>query len=137
MRTMRTLLAGLMVAVLAATGVARADDVVVERRGSAAGTIARNTLGGALLGSAVAGGIILYQTQVNDNNDYNWERTLVWGALIGAGAGLVFGVVDATSSGYGMRGLHAPVRDGQSLTLDLRRRDQSRPEVFRLYAARF
>lgn len=139
MRTTRTMYAGVLIAVLGVASVARADEVVVEHRGNPAGTIARDTVGGAVLGSAVAGGIILYETQVNDNNDYNWQRTLAWGALIGAGAGLVLGIVDATSTSYGMQRFQAraPVRDGLSMTLDARRRDQSGQEMFGVYARRF
>ena len=73
------------------------DYVTVERRGSPAGTVLRNTIAGGLVGSAVSGGIILYEMGVNDNEDYNWERTLAWGAAIGLGAGLIWGIVDATS----------------------------------------
>ena len=140
MRTTRAIFAGVMIAVLGLASVARAaEEVVVEHRGSPVGTIARDTIGGAVLGSAVAGGIILYETQINDNNDYNWQRTLAWGALIGAGAGLVLGFVDYSTTSYAMQGLHArtPVRDGLSMTLDTRRHDQSNQELFGVYARRF
>lgn len=122
-----------MVAVLALLGLAaaaRAEDVVVERKRSPVGTVLRDTIGGGLLGSAVAGGIILYQTQVNDRSDYDWGRTLAYGAAIGLGAGLVLGLVDAASSSYGMR-RSFPVHDGMSRALDARR-DQSNTQLFPL-----
>jgi hypothetical protein len=113
------------------------DYVTVERRGSPAGTVLRNTVTGGLAGSAVAGGIILYEMGIEDNDDYNWERTLAWGAVIGLGAGLIWGVVDATTGPtYGMIS-RSPVRDGQSMTLDMRRKDQSGRETFPVFSRRF
>lgn len=122
-----------VVAVLALLGLAaeaRADEVVVERRRSSpVGTVLRDTVGGGLLGSAVAGGVILYQMGVNDREDYDWGRTLAWGAGIGLGAGLILGLVDAASGSYGMVS-RTPVRDG--LSASLRARDQSNTQVFPL-----
>jgi hypothetical protein len=119
-----------MVAVLALLGLAasaRADEVVVERhRSSPVGTVLRDTVGGGLLGSAVAGGIILYQMGINDKSDYDWGRTLAWGAGIGLGVGLVLGLVDAASGSYGMT--RTPYRDGMSMSLN--HRDQSNTQVF-------
>jgi hypothetical protein len=109
--------------------------VRVERRRSTAGIVLRDTLAGGVLGSAVAGGIILYEMGVNDNDDYNWERTLAWGAVIGLGAGLVWGIVDATSEpDYAMIASKAPVRDGLSRSL---KRDGSAVQRFPLVVKRF
>lgn len=127
MRLVRT------VAVLALLGfaaAARAEDVVVERHHSPVGTVLRDTVGGGLLGSAVAGGVILYQMGINDHSNYDWGRTLAWGAGIGLGVGLVLGLVDAASGSYGM--VRTPYRDGQSMSLDVRSRDQSGAQVFPL-----
>lgn len=119
----------------------RAQEVVrVEREPSAAGTVLRSTLAGGILGSAVAGGIILYNREIEDDSDYNWERTLAWGAVIGLGAGLVWGIVDAASEpdyAATTRLARAPVRDGQSLTLDVRKRDQSNRAIGTVFAHRF
>lgn len=132
----RTMIAAALVGVLTLT-TARADEVGVERRrGSAVGTIARNTVGGAVLGSAVSGGIILYRMGIEDESDYDWQETLLWGALIGAGAGLVLGVVDV-ASGPSYELQRSPVRDGSSLTLDLRRRDHSQRQLVPLLSRRF
>jgi hypothetical protein len=124
-------------ALLGTAGSALAQDYVrVERRRSTAGIVLRDTLAGGVLGSAVAGGIILYEMGVNDNDDYNWERTLAWGAVIGLGAGLVWGIVDATSEpDYAMIVPKAPVRDG--LSLSLARRDGSGVQRFPLVVKRF
>lgn len=117
---------------------ARAQEVVrVEREPSAAATIAKSTIAGGILGSAVAGGIILYNREIEDDTDYNWERTLAWGAVIGLGAGLVYGIVDAATAPDYARVARAPVRDGQSLTLDVRRRDESNRTVGTIFARRF
>ena len=142
MRIGKALVAAIAILGLSASA-ARADDyVTVERRGSPAGTVLRNTIAGGLLGSAVSGGIILYEMEINDNEDYNWERTLAWGAAIGLGAGLVWGLVDATSGpDYAAISRspvsRSPVRDGQSMTLDVRRRDQSGREMFSIVQGRF
>jgi hypothetical protein len=127
-----------VVALLGTAGSALAQDYVrVERRRSTAGIVLRDTIAGGVLGSAVAGGIILYEMGANDNDDYNWERTLAWGAVIGLGAGLVWGIVDATSEPDVVARItpRAPVRDGQSLSLA--RRDQSGVQRFPLVVKRF
>lgn len=113
------------------------DYVTVERRRSPAATVLRDTIAGGLVGSAVAGGIILYEMGIEDDDDYDWERTLAWGAVIGLGAGLIWGIVDATSGPDYATIARAPVRDGQSMSLDVRRRDQSGREVFPVLGARF
>jgi hypothetical protein len=122
-------------------GAAHAQDYVeVEREDNAAGTVLRNTIAGGLLGSAVAGGVILYEMGIEDNDDYDWGRTLAWGAVIGLGAGLVFGLVDAASDddlAARSRLARAPVRDGNSLTLDVRRRDMSQKMTMPLLTRRF
>lgn len=126
------------VALLGVVTSASAQEYVgVERRASPAGIVLRNTITGGLVGSAVAGGIILYEMGINDNDDYNWERTLAWGAVIGLGAGLIWGVVDATTGPAYAMVPRDPVRDGQSMSLDVRRRDQSGKEMFPLLQGRF
>ncbi|GAO01983.1 hypothetical protein [Anaeromyxobacter sp. PSR-1] len=139
MRYLRALVA--VVALAVGVQAARADDdVYVRRHANPVGTVARDTIAGGVAGSAVAGGIILYNMGIQDHSNYDWGRTLAWGALIGAGVGLLWGVVDvATAPDYAMRTAvaRAPVRDGQSFTMDLRRRDQSRQETFGLVAGRF
>ncbi|ACL64674.1 conserved hypothetical protein [Anaeromyxobacter dehalogenans 2CP-1] len=138
MRYLRALVA--VVALAVGAQAARADDVYVRRHANPVGTVARDTIAGGVAGSAVAGGIILYNMGIDGNDDYDWGRTLAWGALIGAGVGLVWGIVDvATAPDYAMRtaAMRKPVRDGQSFTMDLRRRDQSRQETFSLVAGRF
>jgi hypothetical protein len=121
-----------------ATASARAQEVVrVDREPSAAATIAKSTIAGGVLGSAVAGGIILYNREIEDDPDYDWQRTLAWGAVIGLGAGLVYGIVDAATAPDYARVTRAPVRDGQSFTLDVRRRDQSNRTVGTLFRRRF
>ncbi|ABC80943.1 hypothetical protein [Anaeromyxobacter dehalogenans] len=139
MRYLRALVAVVALAVVAQA--ARADDdVYVRRHANPMGTVARDTIAGGVAGSAVAGGIILYNMGIQDHSDYDWGRTLAWGALIGAGVGLLWGIVDvSTAPDYAMRtaAVGAPVRDGQSLTMDVRRRDQSRQETFSLVSGRF
>jgi hypothetical protein len=127
-----------VLALLGTGGGAIAQEYVpVERRRSRAATVLRDTVAGGVLGSAVAGGIILYNMGIEDDDDYDWERTLAWGAVIGLGAGLVWGVVDAASGPtYGMAS-RSPVRDGQSMSLDVRRRDQSGVQRFPLVLRRF
>jgi hypothetical protein len=113
--------------------------VTVERQPNTAGIVLRSTIAGGLIGSAVAGGIILYQLEINDNEDYDWQETLAWGAAIGLGAGLVFGIVDAASGpDYAkVQALRSPVRDGQSFSLDVRRKDQSGKVVATVFSRRF
>lgn len=138
---MRRMKAIVVAVALSGFGVANAQDYVeVEREENTAGTVLRNTIAGGLLGSAVAGGVILYEMGIEDNDDYDWGRTLAWGAVIGLGAGLVFGLVDAASGpdyAAASRLARAPVRDGNSLTLDLRRRDMSGRMTMPLLGTRF
>jgi hypothetical protein len=128
----------LMVAVtLLGFGAASADEVVaVEREHrSTAGIILKDTVAGGLVGSAVAGGVILYNMGIDGNDDYNWERTLAWGAVAGLGAGLLFGVIDAASGPDYYAAARAPVRDGYSLTMN--RKDQSNKTMMPLLSRRF
>jgi hypothetical protein len=123
---------------LLGAGVARAQPgVSVEQRPSAARVLLRDAAIGLALGSAVSGAIILYEMGIDDNGDYEWEEALAWGAGAGLVAGLVWGFVDTTwdASTYGR--IAAPVRDGQSMTLDLRRRDQSQRVSVPLLRGRF
>jgi hypothetical protein len=127
---------------LAGVGVANAQEVVlVERHENTAGTILKDTLAGGALGSAVAGGVILYNMGIQGEDNYDWGRTLAWGAVIGLGAGLVFGVVDAATGPEHVarrapvRDDYSLVRDGQSLTMN--RRDQSNKVLMPLLTRRF
>src|SRR6266508_4066125 len=87
-----------VVALFAVGGSAFGQDyVTVERRRSTGSVVLRDTVAGTVLGSAVAGGVILYNMGIQDKSNYDWGRTLAWGALIGLGAGLVWGIVDATT----------------------------------------
>ncbi len=127
-----------VVALLGVTGSALAQEVVtVERRRSSAGIVLRDTIAGGVVGSAVAGGVILYNMGIQDKSDYDWGRTLAWGALVGLGAGLVLGIVDATSGATYAMVPRNPVRDGLSTSLDVRRRDQSGRQELPLFAKRF
>lgn len=134
MRSMKTLVVAVT---LLGFGAANADEVVrVERGRSTAGIILKDTVAGGLVGSAVAGGVILYNMGIDGNDDYNWQRTLAWGAVAGLGAGLVFGVIDAANEpNYYAMAPKAPVRDGYSLTLT--RKDQSNRTVMPLLTRRF
>jgi hypothetical protein len=142
MRIGKALVVAVALLGLSASSALAQDYVRVERERSTAGIVLRDTIAGVLLGSAVAGGIILYEMEIDDNEDYDWEETLAWGAAIGLGAGLVWGLVDATNQpDYAAMSrsavMRSPVRDGQSMTLDARRRDQSGRGVFRVLGGRF
>lgn len=134
---MRMVKALVVAATLLGVGAASADEVVrVERERSTAGIILKDTVAGGLVGSAVAGGVILYNMGIDGNDDYNWERTLAWGAVAGLGAGLLFGVIDAASGpDYYAAASRAPVRDGYSLTMN--RKDQSNRTLMPLLTRRF
>ena len=137
MRTVKALVAAFVLLGLAASSARAQDYVQVERRRSPAGVVLRDTIAGGLVGSAVSGGIILYNMGIQDKNDYNWQRTLAWGAVIGLGAGLVWGIVDAASGpSYAMISRN-PVHDGQSMSLDVRARDQSGMQLFEVMRGRF
>ena len=142
MRIGKALVAAVAILGLSASSAYAQDYVTVERRSSPVRTVLRDTVSGGLLGSAVSGGIILYEMGINDNSDYDWGRTLAWGAGIGLGVGLIWGIVDATSGpSYASLARNpiarTPVRDGQSMTLDVRRRDQSGREMFSVLHGRF
>jgi di/tricarboxylate transporter len=71
----------------------------VESRPTTAGIIARDAIGGAVAGTAVAGGVILWRRYVESNGTWgDWGRDLALGAGIGLAVGLVFGAVDAASN---------------------------------------
>jgi hypothetical protein len=64
----------------------------------AGGALIRDTFGGAVLGAAAGAGYAIYQKEQNNNGDWgNWQRPVLIGAAVGAGVGLVFGIVDATT----------------------------------------
>jgi hypothetical protein len=122
---------------LAGFGVAHAEDQpVLVRRSNPVGTVARDTLTGALVGSAVSGGIILYNMGIQGHDNYDWGRTLAWGAGAGAVVGLVWGIVDATT-GPSYAAMRPAVRDGASSTFDLHRADLSRKSIFPLAMGHF
>ncbi|WP_242336013.1 MULTISPECIES: hypothetical protein [unclassified Anaeromyxobacter] len=134
---MRIAKALVVAATLLGFGVAHADEVVrVERRHSTAGIVLKDTIAGGLVGSAVSGGVILYNMGIQGDDNYDWGRTLAWGAVIGLGAGLVWGIVDAASASDTTYAARTPVHDGQSLTLN-RGRDQSNKVTMGLLSRRF
>ncbi len=138
MRMVKVLVVAVALLGLGAASASAQDYVAVERHPSSAGTVLRDTVAGGVVGSAVAGGVILYNMGIQDHSNYDWGRTLAWGALIGLGAGLVWGVVDATTgSSYSMATPLAPVHDGHSLSLDVRSDDQSAKELFPVVLGRF
>jgi hypothetical protein len=110
--------------------------VTVEKRRSPAGTVLRDTISGGLLGAAVGGAVIGYEMGIQDNEDYNWERTLAIGAAVGLGVGLIYGIVDATT-GFAMQGSPVRAHDGLSMSLNVRRADQSGLAQVPLVAGRF
>ena len=84
---------------------------VIEVQGthrSAGAIVATDAIAGAVVGTAVGGGVALYHRYIEDGSNGNWgnwQRDLALGAAIGLGVGLVVGVVDAASSAD-----RAPVR---------------------------
>ena len=139
MRMLRAVVAAIAVLGIFATSARAndyADDYTVRRSASPAGVVLRDTITGGLVGTAVGGGIILYNMGIQNNKDYDWGRTLAWGAVIGLGAGLIWGVVDATSGNYADRTI-ADAHDGLSRSLDVAPRDQSGKAVFPVALGRF
>ena len=136
MRILRAIVAAIALVGIGVTSAHAQDYVGVERRTSPVGVVLRDTVTGALVGSAVSGGIILYQMGINDKSNYNWGRTLAWGAVIGTGVGLIWGIVDATSRSYADRTI-ADAHDGESMSLDVRRADQSGTVLFPAVMGRF
>ena len=137
MRTVKALVAAFALLGLAASSAHAQDYVEVKKRSNPAGTVLRDTIAGGLVGSAVSGGVILYNMGIQDKSNYDWQRTLAWGAVIGLGAGLVWGIVDAASGpSYAMIARN-PVHDGQSMSLDVRARDQSGTQLFEVMRGRF
>ena len=73
---------------------------VTADRPNPVGTIVTDAIGGALLGTAVGGGVAIYNRYGtnNGNGDWgNWQRDLLVGAGIGLGVGLIVGGVTAAS----------------------------------------
>ncbi len=137
MRIARTLVVAGALLGVGITSASAQDYVTVERHRSPAGIVLRDTVAGGVLGSAVSGGIILYNMGIQGNGSYDWQRTLAWGAVIGLGTGLVWGIVDAASGpSYAMVSRN-PVHDGQSMSLDVRARDQSGTQLFEVLRGRF
>ena len=76
-----------------------AEVVEVQSRPSAAGIVARDAIGGAVVGAAVGGGVALCRRYCSSNGSWgNWQRDVGLGAAIGLGVGLLFGAVDASSN---------------------------------------
>jgi hypothetical protein len=84
-------------------GVAQAQERTVEvrERRNPVAIVAADTLWGGLAGGAVSGGIIGYRMGIENRNNYDWKPVLATGLAIGVGAGLLWGIVDATSGGSG------------------------------------
>jgi hypothetical protein len=73
----------------------------VETRPSPVGIIARDAIGGAVLGAAVGGGVVLYRRYIENGSNGqwgDWKRDIGIGAGIGLAVGLIFGAVDAASN---------------------------------------
>ncbi|MFL5309378.1 MAG: hypothetical protein ACJ79H_02880 [Myxococcales bacterium] len=87
---------------------------VVESRPSTAGIIARDAIGGAVLGAAVGGGVAAYRRYVSSEASWgNWQRDVALGAGIGLAAGLLLGAVDAASNAD--RRFTGPVADERQI----------------------
>ncbi len=136
MRIVKVLAAVIALVGFGARAFAQDDYVTVHKHGSPAGTVVRDTITGGLLGAAVSGGIIGYQMGIQNHSDYDWQRTLAYGAVIGLGVGLIWGIVDASSTSYAMAAPLA-VHDGMSLTLDTRKQDQSGRTEIPVFMGRF
>jgi len=126
-------------ALVALGSTARAEDQAVVHHANPAGIVLRDTVTGGVLGAAVAGGIIGYNMGIQNHSDYNWQRTLAWGAGIGLAAGLVWGIVDATSasSSYAAANRLALAHDGQSRSLDVPNRQAPGEALFPVALGRF
>jgi hypothetical protein len=90
---------------------------VVESRPSPVGIVARDAIGGAVLGAAVGGGVAAYRRYVSSEASWgNWQRDVAIGAGIGLAAGLILGAVDAASSAD--RRFTGPVADERRIGFD-------------------
>jgi hypothetical protein len=92
------------------------EGVVVERHASPFRIVAQDAVLGAAGGAAVGGGVILYRMGFQDDDNYNWQRTLLMGAGIGLLAGTLWGVFDAATTPT-VVAANRPVTDGLSATL--------------------
>jgi hypothetical protein len=91
------------------------------------GVILGDAIGGAVLGAAVGGGVAVYNHYNNSDGSWgNWQRDIAIGAGIGLAAGLIFGLVDASSTAD--RTYTGPVAD---------RRESGFAPPAALYGARF
>jgi hypothetical protein len=90
---------------------------VVESRPSPVGIVARDAIGGAVLGAAVGGGVAAYRRYVSSEASWgNWQRDVALGAGIGLAAGLILGAVDAASNAD--RRFIGPVADERHIGFD-------------------
>jgi hypothetical protein len=134
---MRFLSIATLLALLAGPA-ARAQDVVdlTSRPPAPYHVLIRDGVAGALLGSAVAGGLVAYNMGFEGRAGYDWGKALAWGAGIGVGAGLVLGMFEVATTRR--RPIpQALVRDGLSRSLDARARDQSHSHLFPLLSRTF
>ncbi|HUC07935.1 MAG TPA: hypothetical protein VMR96_07570 [Solirubrobacterales bacterium] len=82
---------------------------VQSSRRPAGAIVLTDAIGGAVVGTAVGGGVALYRRFVENGSNGqwgNWQRDLALGAAIGLGAGLIVGVIDASANAAD----RAPVR---------------------------
>lgn len=82
---------------------------------SNAGVIVGDTLGGAIVGAAVGGGVAAYHNYVQNEGWGDWKKSVLIGAGVGAGIGLILGIADAASSDRTFTG---PVADQRSVGFD-------------------
>jgi hypothetical protein len=111
---MRSLKSVVVTASLLGFGVAQAQETAeVRERRSTASVVAMDTLWGGVAGAAVSGGVIGYRMGVQNRSNYDWAPVLGTGIAIGVGAGLLWGILDATTGPTYSR-VNGPASDGLS-----------------------